>query len=402
MPPVQEIPARAKQILEKPGFIVGADAAELRDLLADLTWLLLQSSNELGRMCLGGELVGVLKLLTSSDGRPDLTRRSRPLGLSYVDFLVIGYTANEEFNSDTTSRYIKLLNILLSAGVPVNNPDFAGRTALHHAAKSSGTGEVIKVLLKYKASVDIQDRFGASPLLIAIQEDAVGVIPVFLDAGASLDVTDGEGSSPRSSHPTRPSAVSNVVKDWLVRHKGKGAILKGDRCSKCGAGSASMKRCSRCRSQLYCSPACQAADWGEHKTNCQPFDKEENLIIVKPEYTFGNFSHFSSVSLIPSSFGHTVSSNPSGTLEANVRDGKNMVIKVQIPCGSVGGILIYNKKRNFECVLTRNENPTAYGRIQELVKAKGILGLKAYFQAELRSKYELAINVGEYLPESRF
>jgi hypothetical protein len=148
---------------------------------------------------------------------------------------------------------------LLSAGAPVDNRDFVEKTSLHHAAKSSGTGDIIKVLLKYKAKVDSQDRFGASPLLIAMQEDSADVIPVLLDAGANLDVTDGEGSSPRSTYLTRPAGVSDVVKKWLVRNKGKTAVLQGDRCSKCGASSTSMKRCSRCRSQLYCSPECQSA-----------------------------------------------------------------------------------------------------------------------------------------------
>ena len=32
IPPVQDIPARAREILAKPGFITGADAVELRDL----------------------------------------------------------------------------------------------------------------------------------------------------------------------------------------------------------------------------------------------------------------------------------------------------------------------------------------------------------------------------------
>lgn len=34
MSPVRDIPARVRQILAKPGLVVGADAAELRDLLS--------------------------------------------------------------------------------------------------------------------------------------------------------------------------------------------------------------------------------------------------------------------------------------------------------------------------------------------------------------------------------
>ena len=37
MPPVQDIPARARQILAKPGFITGADAVELRELTGTIS-----------------------------------------------------------------------------------------------------------------------------------------------------------------------------------------------------------------------------------------------------------------------------------------------------------------------------------------------------------------------------
>lgn len=199
----------------------------------------------------------IIQRLTARDGRPDLAWRSQPLGLTYADLLVVGFAGRADLNEAITSNYVKLLNILLSSGVPVNNTDFSERTALHHAAKESVTGDLVKVLLDYGASVDLQDRFGATPLLIAIQEDAIGVITTLLDGGANLDIPDGEGTSPRSTYPTRPAAVSNVVRCWLVQNKGKEAIIEGDRCSKCGNGSKSMKRCSKCRSQLYCSPECQ-------------------------------------------------------------------------------------------------------------------------------------------------
>ena len=79
-----------------------------------------------------------------------------------------------------------------------------------------------------------------------------------------------------------------------------------------------------------------------------------------------------------------------------------MVIKIQLPLEGSGGMLVYNKKRNFECVLGYGGNPAAYTRIKEMISEKGIFGLKAYFAAELRSKDELAINVAECLPESLF
>lgn len=172
--------------------------------------------------------------------------------------MIVGYAGREKFNGGKPDDYVKLLDILLSAGVPVDSPDITGMSALHHAANWPVTGDLIKVLLKHKANINLQDRFGASPLLLAIREHIIDAIPVLLDAGADLDVTNGEGSSPRSMYITRPAEVSGVVRNWLLKHKGKEAVRRGDRCGKCGTRSASMKRCGGCRSQFYCSPECQS------------------------------------------------------------------------------------------------------------------------------------------------
>jgi len=124
---------------------------------------------------------------------------------------------------------------------------------------------------------------------------------------------------------------------------------------------------------------------------------------VTPSYTFGDFGdRVASLLMIPiASANKKGPAIINGGFETNVPDGRNMILKVQIPRGE-GGMLVYNKKRNFECFLDRDKNPAAYTRIEKIVSEKGIHGLKAYFAAELRSKDQLAINVAECLPESRF
>jgi len=180
------------------------------------------------------------------------------MGYTYATLLVLGYIGHVGSDDCDQDDYVHMLDLLLCAGVPVNSQDIIGRTALHHAANWTGIYDLTEVLLKHKADVNLQDRFGASPLLAAIQQHTIDVIPVLLSAGAGLDVTDGEGTSPRSMYPTRPTEVSSAVRDWLVKHEGKGSVLQGDRCNKCGTRSASVNRCARCRSRLYCSPECQS------------------------------------------------------------------------------------------------------------------------------------------------
>jgi len=87
--------------------------------------------------------------------------------------------------------------------------------------------------------------------------------------------------------------------------------------------------------------------------------------------------------------------------KTNVPDGGNMVLKIQVSLNDTG-MLVYNKKRTFECFLDCDKDQVAYTKLEKIINEKGILGVKAYFAAELRSKDQLAINIAECLSESRF
>ncbi|RPA86500.1 hypothetical protein BJ508DRAFT_321629 [Ascobolus immersus RN42] len=41
-------------------------------------------------------------------------------------------------------------------------------------------------------------------------------------------------------------------------------------CENCGKGGDGIKKCSRCKSVVYCSPECQSKRWREHKKECSP------------------------------------------------------------------------------------------------------------------------------------
>lgn len=71
------------------------------------------------------------------------------------------------------------------------------------------------------------------------------------------------------------------------------------------------------------------------------------------------------------------------------------------PIGS-GGLLVYNKKKDFMCTISRNGNTTAYDEVVRTVRSKGVGGVKAYFAAELRSRDELVVKVSEPLAEQPF
>ena len=64
-----------------------------------------------------------------------------------------------------------ILSILIAHGASVENATRHYWTALHLAAHS-GHVETIKLLLKYKACIDVQNQFGQTPLMMACAEDS--------------------------------------------------------------------------------------------------------------------------------------------------------------------------------------------------------------------------------------
>lgn len=54
------------------------------------------------------------------------------------------------------------------------------------------------------------------------------------------------------------------------------------------------------------------------------------------------------------------------------------------------------------CAVRRSDGPTAYDRISNVIRTRGVGGAKAYFAAELKSKDELVVKVSEVLAEQPF
>jgi ankyrin repeat protein len=84
--------------------------------------------------------------------------------------------------------------------------DAAGFTPLHFAAQSLHP-EAVRILVDAGADIEARNRFGATPLLVALgkaTDDDHGVIGILLDAGADVDAENNYGVSPRS-HAERVS-----------------------------------------------------------------------------------------------------------------------------------------------------------------------------------------------------
>ena len=87
----------------------------------------------------------------------------------------------------------------LEDGVDPGLADRGGFTPLHFAAQHLDPDRV-RLLIAHGADVNAQNRFGATPVIVALmnaREDDHGVIGVLLDAGADIDITTVAGVSAR-------------------------------------------------------------------------------------------------------------------------------------------------------------------------------------------------------------
>ncbi|XP_029959459.1 neurogenic locus notch homolog protein 1 [Salarias fasciatus] len=84
---------------------------------------------------------------------------------------------------------------LLRAGVPVNNTDHTGRSALHWACSVNHL-TLARTLIRYGAAVDLQDNKGETPLFLSALHGCSETSRLLLLHGASLDLRDRRGRRP--------------------------------------------------------------------------------------------------------------------------------------------------------------------------------------------------------------
>ncbi|XP_056237861.1 neurogenic locus notch homolog protein 1 [Seriola aureovittata] len=84
---------------------------------------------------------------------------------------------------------------LLRAGVPVNNTDHTGRSALHWACSVNHLS-LTRTLIRYGAAVDLQDNKGETPLFLSALHGCYDTARLLLLHGANLELRDRRGRRP--------------------------------------------------------------------------------------------------------------------------------------------------------------------------------------------------------------
>ncbi|KDO34605.1 hypothetical protein SPRG_00668 [Saprolegnia parasitica CBS 223.65] len=87
--------------------------------------------------------------------------------------------------------HVDVLDVLVAAS-DINAVDDEGRSALGVAAFQGNVGVVTFLLSCLDIEVDLQDRFGATPLMLAVSEGHDEIVTQLLDANCALDFIDAE------------------------------------------------------------------------------------------------------------------------------------------------------------------------------------------------------------------
>ena len=89
---------------------------------------------------------------------------------------------------------IMVISLIAVTGCEVLEKAASG-TDIHKAA-FEGNLEVIRQLIKDGSNLNAKDRFGSTPLLIAVTFGKTDVALALIGAGADLNITNNEGSTP--------------------------------------------------------------------------------------------------------------------------------------------------------------------------------------------------------------
>ncbi|GLI59464.1 hypothetical protein VaNZ11_001347 [Volvox africanus] len=171
------------------------------------------------------------------------------------------------FDSDSARGlgHANILRRLIEAGARVNARDAMGYTALHHATSCSLALDLAEILIEAGADVNVQDRFGVTPLIGAVMVAEPRSVRLLLKHGARTDIKDNDGRDVLGL-----SLFNMEIQSMLYKaHESNRRPGEQRQCANCGKEGA-KKACGGCGGAInYCSRECQTAHWPTHKLQCR-------------------------------------------------------------------------------------------------------------------------------------
>jgi ankyrin repeat protein len=116
------------------------------------------------------------------------------------------------------SGNLQIMAILYKAGADINIRNNVGDSPLDLAAQHDQL-EAVKLLLEIKARINDQDKNGMTPLMFAAKTGDVEMIRAMLDAGASANLTDFTGRDAMGwAQDSRRPLVVEMLKKAQSKH----------------------------------------------------------------------------------------------------------------------------------------------------------------------------------------
>ncbi len=133
------------------------------------------------------------------------TRRAAILGLAMISLVVAGSASRADFNP-FSGYYSNVARAAAKNDAETvrqlvggdNNPDQTdeqSRTGLHYAA-INGNLEIIAILIKANAKLNVEDLLGDTPLHLAADHNQTEAAQLLLDVGAQVDPHNKDGLTP--------------------------------------------------------------------------------------------------------------------------------------------------------------------------------------------------------------
>ncbi|KAI6125917.1 ankyrin [Pisolithus croceorrhizus] len=348
-----------RSILGKPGFISSQMGGNQLRQMFQMASVMLdpRKLSPLAQACMMGHSLDAVKEILSRADAPDIKGSETPFQL--------GHKCLPPCNPE----HLRIVEYLVQFGAPLDLPDIAGHTALHHAFS----------------------------LFFALQGGDAELTDLLMEHGANMDIQDANGDSPRKMYIIFGAEVTATIRKWERRQAGEATAPceARKRCESCATEQSGLRQCARCHTVRYCSVECQRAHWPTHRPNCRAFSPS-TTVTLKPQF-YDNTAAFSTADFVQGHLGLSRSGKSAERPGTQVPSSGNrrMIVKIQVPVSSTIGLLIYN----------RNTDPEAYDTVAQIVRSKGVGGKnghKAYFAAELRGKDELVVKVSEVLAEQPF
>lgn len=122
-------------------------------------------------------------------------------------------------SSTDDGRYLKVVECLLSNGVPVNEQNIYGQTPLHFAVLEGGNIEIARFLLDRGADIKSLNKKGDTPLHNAARGHDTGIIDFLISRDSDINARNFAGRTPLH--------IAAVItdKDMVSHLISKGAIV---------------------------------------------------------------------------------------------------------------------------------------------------------------------------------